>query len=66
MDRKHRLERDSAKRRIEELEKFAGMTDRELGDYFTRHLEASREWEGEEGLMSIPNFYWHIAKRLSK
>lgn len=65
-EREWRMHRDSAKRRIEELEKFAGMSDRDLGDYFTKHLEQAKEYEGEETLGYIPDFYWHIARRLSK
>lgn len=65
-EREWRMHRDSAQRRIEELEKFAGMSDRDLGDYFTKHLERAKEDEGQETLGYIPDFYWHIARRLSK
>lgn len=65
-EREWRMRRDSAQRRIEELEKFAGMSDRDLGDFFTKHLERAKEDEGEETLLYIPDFYWHIARRLSK
>lgn len=62
--RQWHMTRDSARRRIDELEKFAGMNDRDLGLYLEEHLRRAQEYEGEETISSIPNFYWHIARRL--
>lgn len=62
----YRLELEALRRKIDKLEEFAGMSDRELGLYFTKHLTEAKEYEGEETLSYIPDFYWHIAKRISR
>lgn len=49
---------------LERLEKFASMSDRELGEHFESHLRDLKQDEGEEDLIYIPDFYWYIARRL--